>query len=105
METKFGQIARLSTNAESVLSPLQKEILHIGHFVAKVTGVISVFLFAVGILRGEGFLDSLMFAVATAIAAVPEGLPTTITIALALGATVLLRKKALVKKLSSVETL
>jgi Ca2+-transporting ATPase len=47
----------------------------------------------------------LLFSVSVAIAAVPEGLPTTITIALALGATVLARKKAIIKRLSSVETL
>jgi len=84
MQTKFGQIAHLSTSATTTLSPLQKEILHIGHFVAKVTGVISLLLFALGMYRGQSFVESLMFAAATAIAAVPEGLPTTITIALAL---------------------
>lgn len=53
-------------------SPLQKELEHIGKFVAKVTLVICTLLFAVGMFRGESFLESLMFSVATAIAAVPE---------------------------------
>ena len=105
MQTKFWSIAKLATETEKMKSPLQKELEHIGKFVAKVTLVICTLLFAVGMLRGESFLESLMFSVATAIAAVPEWLPTTITIALALGASVLARKMAIIKKLSSVETL
>lgn len=105
MNTKFGEIAKLTTETEKTKSPLQIELERIGVFVAKITGVISLALFVVGMIRGESLLESLLFSVSVAIAAVPEGLPTTITIALALGATVLARKKAIVKKLSSVETL
>ena len=105
MHTKFGEIARLTTETEKVKSPLQIELQRIGVFVTKVTGVICVVLFLVGIFRDYSVVKSLLFAVSVAIAAVPEGLPTTITIALALGATVLARKQAIIKKLSSVETL
>ena len=105
MSTKFGEIAKLTTETEDQKSPLQIELEHIGVFVTKVTGVLCLFLFGVGIWRGESMLDSLLFSVSVAIAAVPEGLPTTITVALALGATILTRRKAIVKKLSSVETL
>ena len=105
MQTKFWSIARLTTETVKTQSPLQRELEHIGKFVAKVTLVICILLFIVGILRNQSIVDSLMFSVATAIAAVPEWLPTTITIALALGASVLARKMAIIKKLSSVETL
>ncbi len=113
MRTNFGKIANLAVTTKKVLSPLQKELAHIGIFVTKVTLVVCLILFAVTFWRdrpfvegiGEAFTHSLMFAVSVAIAAVPEGLPTTITIALALGAAVLARKKAIIKKLSSVETL
>ena len=105
MRTKFGEIARLATETEDQPSPLQKEQKHIGIFVTKITGVLCLFLFGVGIWRGSEILESLLFSVSVAIAAVPEGLPTTITVALALGATVLTRRKAVVKRLSSVETL
>ena len=105
MQTKFGEIARLTTETKKTKSPLQKELEHIGVFVAKATGVICLFLFGIGLWRGADLLESLLFSVSVAIAAVPEGLPTTVTIALALGATVLARKKAVIKKLSSVETL
>ncbi|MCF7831138.1 HAD-IC family P-type ATPase [Candidatus Gracilibacteria bacterium] len=105
MNTKFGEIAKLSTETVRTRSPLQKELAYIGLFVTKVTLVICGGLFLVGMLRDFSLVESLLFAVSVAIAAVPEGLPTTITIALALGATVLARRKAIMKKLSSVETL
>ncbi|NCP67474.1 cation-transporting P-type ATPase [bacterium] len=105
MNTKFGEIARLTTETEKMKSPLQIELNRLGVFVTKVTGVLCVILFGIGLWRDYGVVESILFSVSVAIAAVPEGLPTTITIALALGATVLARKKAIVKKLSSVETL
>ena len=105
MNTRFGEIAKLSTETASQMSPLQKELSHIGVFVTKVTAVLCLFLFGIGILRGSNILDSFLFSVSVAIAAVPEGLPTTITIALALGATILAKKGAIVKRLSSAETL
>jgi len=105
MLTKFGEIAKLTTETQKTKSPLQIELARIGVFVSKITLVICIILFGVGVWRGDGFLESLLYSVSVAIAAVPEGLPTTITIALALGATVLARKKAIIKKLSSVETL
>lgn len=105
MNTKFGEIARLTTETEKVKSPLQIELNRLGIFVTKVTGVLCLILFGVGLWRDYGVVESVLFSVSVAIAAVPEGLPTTITIALALGATVLARKKAIIKKLSSVETL
>jgi len=105
MDTKFGEIAKLSGETKRTRSPLQKELAYIGLFVTKITVVICAGLFFIGIFRDFSLVESLLFAVSVAIAAVPEGLPTTITIALALGATVLARRKAIIKKLSSVETL
>lgn len=105
MNTKFGEIARLTTTTKKLKSPLQIELERIGYFVAKLTGVVCVALFGLGMVRGDSLLDSMLFSVSVAIAAVPEGLNTTIVIALALGATVLARKHAVIKKLSSVETL
>ncbi len=106
MQTEFGKIARLTTTTEKDKSPLQKEIFKIGMFVAKITLVISVILFAVGILiQGRSFVEAFLFSVSVAVAAVPEGLPATITIALAIGVQRLAKKNAIVKQLASVETL
>lgn len=113
MTTEFGRIAELTTQTDKSKSPLQIELERIGIFVAKVTGIICVILFGLQLFRSmaggtdlmSAITESLIFSVSVAIAAVPEGLPTTVTVALALGASVLARKKAIVKKLSSVETL
>jgi len=106
MKTEFGQIAHLTATTKKDISPLQKELTRIGIFVGKVTFVISSILFLVGILiQGQSFIDSLLFSVSVAVAAVPEGLPATITIALAIGVQKMARKNAIIKQLSSVETL
>ncbi|MBU1992701.1 MAG: cation-transporting P-type ATPase [Patescibacteria group bacterium] len=106
MNTRFGKIAHLTTTTKKDESPLQKELNKIGIFVGKTTLVISGVLLLVGVFfQGQPFVHALLFAAAVAVAAVPEGLPATITIALALGVQRLAEKKAIVKQLSSVETL
>jgi potassium/sodium efflux P-type ATPase len=106
MGTQMGKIARLTTQTKKDLSPLEKELLRIGLFVGKVSLVISGILLAVGVfIQGKQFVDTLLFATSVAVAAVPEGLPATVTIALAIGVQRLAKKNAIVKQLSSVETL
>lgn len=106
MSTEMGKIAKLTTETKKDLSPLQKNLLQIGNFVGKIALGISVLLLAIGIfLQGKAFIETLLFATSVAVAAVPEGLPATVTIALAIGVQRLARKNAIVKQLSSVETL
>ena len=106
MDTEFGKIAHLTTSTKKDKSPLEKELFKVGIFVGKVTIIISALLFLVGFFgQGKEFSETFLFAVAVAVAAVPEGLPATITIALALGVQRLAKKNAIVKQLSSVETL
>jgi Ca2+-transporting ATPase len=106
MKTRFGRIAHLTTTTVKDESPLQKELFHIGVFVTKVTLGISAILILTGVfIQGQSFLNSLLFAVSVAVAAVPEGLPATITVALALGVQKMVKKNAVVKRLSSIETL
>jgi Ca2+-transporting ATPase len=105
-ETEFGKVAKLTTNLQKSESPLTKEVKSIGVFVGKISLGISVLLFVVGyFFQGFSFIESLLFSVAVAVAAVPEGLPVTLTTALALGMQRLARKKALMRELKSVETL
>jgi P-type Ca2+ transporter type 2C len=105
-KTEFGKITKLTAETVQDLSPLQKELKRVGLFIAILTLTISGILFAVGtLLQGKAFIDNLLFTISVAVAAVPEGLPATITIALALGVQRLAKKKAIVKQLSSVETL
>lgn len=106
MRTEFGKIAHLTGSTQKDKSPLQKEMSGIGVFIGKFAIGISAILFFVGIyLQGFTLIQSLIFAVAVAVAVVPEGLPAIITITLALGMQRLAKKRALVKQLSSVETL
>jgi Ca2+-transporting ATPase len=106
MNTQMGQVAKLTTETKKDLSPLEKELQRIGIFVGKIALVISVILFVVGVtLQGKHFVDALLFASSVAVAAVPEGLPATVTIALAIGVQRLAKKNAIMKQLSAVETL
>lgn len=106
MHTEFGKIATLTSETQKDKSPLQKELANIGVFVGKITLAICAFLFLVGIfVQGRQLIDTLLFSISVAVAAVPEGLPATITVALALGVQRLARKNVIVKQLSSVETL
>ena len=105
-ETEFGKIANLTRTTQKDKSPLQKELNKIGIFVGKITLVISGFLLLAGwIWQEKPFAETFLFATSVAVAAVPEGLPATITIALAIGVQRLAKKRSIVKKLSSVETL
>lgn len=105
-KTNFGKIANLTIETKKDITPLQKELLTIGKFVGQITLVISSVLILTGIFfQGQKFVDALLFAVSVAVAAVPEGLPATVTIALALGVQKLAKKNAIVKALASAETL
>ncbi len=106
MDTQIGHIARLTTETKKDLSPLEKELFRIGMFVGKISFVISAILLAVGVfIQGKQLVETLLFATSVAVAVVPEGLPATVTIALAIGVQRLARKNAIIKQLSSVETL
>lgn len=105
METQFGKIATLTQELKEELSPLQKELNLSSKFIAKATMAICVVVFLVGILVGNDWLMMFLFAVALAVAAVPEGWPAIMTITLALGVQRMVRKNAIIRKLSSVETL
>lgn len=106
METEFGKIANLTQETIKDSTPLEKEIHKIGILAAKITIVIITIIFIFELLvHQRAIVDNILFAASIAVAAVPEGLPAVITIALALGVQRLSRKKAIMRQLSSVETL
>ncbi|MBR9690799.1 cation-translocating P-type ATPase [Candidatus Woesearchaeota archaeon] len=104
-ETEFGKIASLTKEIQEEKSPLQKEVAYIGKFTAKATAIIGFLVILTGLFIGEGFFKMFFFAVSLAIAVVPEGLPTTLTISLAIGVQRMAKKNAIIRKLQSVETL
>ncbi|OVE75130.1 hypothetical protein BVX95_00105 [archaeon D22] len=103
--TEFGKIARLTTDVKKDKSPLQKELYKVGKFIAKATFILVALVFLGGVISGGKIFDMFLFSISMAVAAVPEGLPATVTIALALGVTRMAKKSAIIRKLSSVETL
>jgi len=102
--TELGRIAGMIEEKESP-TPLQNKIKRLGFEVAGIIGIFVFIIFLIGLSQGRDFFLLLETAVATAVGAVPEGLPAAVTITLALGAERILRKKGLVKNLTSVETL
>ncbi|MEW6584455.1 MAG: cation-transporting P-type ATPase [Nitrospirota bacterium] len=105
MSTEFGKIAHLTSAVEPGLSPLQKEMLRVTRIIAAIAFVTGSFFFAVGTLMERGFWHNMIFAIGITIANVPEGLLPTVTLALAMGSQRMAKKKALIKTLTSVETL
>jgi len=106
MQTEIGKIAQTSMSMREEPSPLQKEIGNLAVTITKITIVLAVFLFAIRWFSShESFQNTLIFAVGIAAAMVPEGMPAQISVALSLGVSRLAYKKAIIKRLSSVETL
>ncbi|QMS85511.1 calcium-translocating P-type ATPase, PMCA-type [Candidatus Xianfuyuplasma coldseepsis] len=111
MKTEIGNIADLLNEVEDEMTPLQRKIDHLGKLLGTVSIVVVILIFAVGLLYNAiGFtdfaiLDLFMVSVSLAVAAIPEGLPTVITVVLSLGMRKMATKKAIVKELNAVETL
>lgn len=103
--TQMGRISEMLTDIDKEMTPLQKRLAELGKVVAVICLVVCVAVFVAGVLRGEDVFEMLMTGITIAIAAIPEGLPATVTIALALAVSRMLKQKALVNKLHSVETL
>lgn len=105
METELGKIAEMIQSVGSEQTPLQRRLTQLGKSLAIAAFVIVVVVFLLGILRGEDLRTMFMTGISMAVAAVPEGLPAVVTIALAIGAQRMLKRNALIRKLPAVETL
>lgn len=105
MKTAFGRIAQLTQGMREELSPLQKELNRLIRVIVYLALGLGGIFFVVGRLAGMAWLDSLLFTIGIITANVPEGLLPTVTLSLALGVQRMARQHALVKKLSSGETL
>jgi len=105
MGTEMGKIAESIESVEDDETPLQKKLDILGRRLGFLTLVICGVIIAFGLFKGGDFLEMIMVGVSLAVAAVPEGLPIVVTIALALGVKRMVGQNALVKRLPSVETL
>lgn len=105
METEIGKIATMLNEVDDALTPLQVKIDKLGKMLGIVSVVVVALIFIVGLLYQFDPLELFIVSVSLAVAAIPEGLPTVITVVLALGMRKMASKKAIVKALSAVETL
>jgi len=105
MASEFGRIARMLETVETGRTPLQANLDRLGHLLARAAFVIVAMIVALGLFRGQPFVEMLIFGIALAVAVVPEALPAVVTISLALGVQRLVRRRALMRRLAAVETL
>jgi len=106
MKTELGRIAGLIVEAGAEeKTPLQQKLNAFGRVLVWATLGIIALLFVLGLLRGTAPLELFLTSISLAVAAVPEGLPAVVTVALALGVRRMARRRALVRKLAAVETL
>lgn len=105
MKTEMGKIAHLIQSAETLATPLQLKLEELGKILIAISIVLTLLVVAVGVYRGHNLYDMLLSGISLAVAAIPEGLPAIVTVALALGVQKMIKRRAIVRKLPSVETL
>ena len=105
MATEMGKLAGMIAAAPESETPLQKQLDTLGKKLAAIAGVVVTLIFTLDYLRGAVWTDAAMTAVALAVAAIPEGLPAVVTVTLAIGMWRMAKHRAILKKLSAVETL
>ncbi|MCW3978076.1 MAG: calcium-translocating P-type ATPase, SERCA-type [Candidatus Bathyarchaeota archaeon] len=105
MSSEIGKIAKLIQETKKEQTPLQEKLAKLGGTLSVLTVLICALVFLTGLVTGANPLEIFTISVALAVAAIPEGLPAVVTISLAVGLRRMLKKKALIRKLPSVETL
>ncbi|GGF87642.1 cation-translocating P-type ATPase [Paenibacillus aceti] len=105
MNTEMGKIADLIQNTDSQETPLQRRLEQLGKILIYLSLGLTILVVLVGIMHGQPMGSMFLAGVSLAVAAIPEGLPAIVTIALALGVQRMIKRKAIVRKLPSVETL
>jgi Ca2+-transporting ATPase len=105
MKTAMGQIADLLQRAQTQDTPLQRRLEQLGKILITVALLLTVLVVVVGVLQGNDLYTMFLAGVSLAVAAIPEGLPAIVTVALSLGVQKMIKQNAIVRKLPAVETL
>lgn len=105
MNTEIGKIASFLDNSQTELTPLQKKLNNLGKQLGILTIAISIIIMVIGLIQGNDLFEIFLTSISLAVAAIPEGLPTIIAMVLAIGVQKMIKKNAIVRKLSAVETL
>jgi len=105
MKAEYGKIAGMIQSVQDSRTPLQENMDKTGSLLVKAALAVVTLIVALGVFRGQPFVDMFIFGVALAVAVVPEALPAVVTISLAIGAQRMTKRHALIRKLPAVETL
>ena len=105
MDTEIGKIAKMLDTENYNITPLQKNLAHLGKILGIGAVSISILMFIISMFQGRDFLQMFMTSISLAVAAIPEGLPATVAIVLALGVQRMSKENAIIRKLPAVETL
>ncbi len=105
MDTEIGKIAKMLDTENDNITPLQKNLAHLGKILGIGAVSISILMFIISMFQGRDFLQMFMTSISLAVAAIPEGLPATVAIVLALGVQRMSKENAIIRKLPAVETL
>lgn len=105
MHTEMGHITRMIQEAEEDQTPLQRRLEQLGRYLVAFCLLICTLVVVLGIMRGEPMYNMFLAGVSLAVAAIPEGLPAIVTIALAIGVQRMIRRNAIIRRLPAVETL
>ena len=105
MNTEFGKIALTIDTEIKEMTPLQERVTNISKVLSVIILIVILIMFLVGLIKGMETKEVVMLSISLAVAAIPEGLPAVITIILSLGMNDLAKRKAIVRKMASVETL
>lgn len=105
MNTVMGQIASLMVKTKKTITPLEHKLTELGKILIVVALFLTALVVFVGVYQGHPLYNMFLAGVSLAVAAIPEGLPAIVTVALSLGVQRMIKKKAIVRKLSAVETL
>ncbi len=105
MDTEVGKIAKMIKGAKETKTPLQRNMDEFGKKLSIIIIILCAILFGLSVFRGETVIDSFMFAIALAVAAIPEALSSIVTIVLSFGTQKMVKEKAIVRKLQAVEAL
>ena len=103
--TELGRISSMLSETTEIATPLTRGIDKVGRWLTIAILVVTAAMFAVGLARGFHPVDATLAAITLAVAAIPEGLPAIITIALAIGVQRMARRRAVIRRLPAVETL
>ena len=105
MHTEMGIIADMIQDIKEEETPLQRRLAQLGKWLVTISVAVCVVVVITGILQGESLSKMFFAGVTLAVAAIPEGLPAIVTVALAVGVQRMVKRRAIIRKLPAVETL